>query len=62
MPHRFDGSWWTASALLRLPANSSISLALAYNVELYGGVRAWSHAQLSIVGCAPRLPRCNRHA
>ena len=39
-----------ASALLRLPPNSSVSLALAVNYERYGNVPAWSHAQLSIVG------------
>ena len=46
----FDGTWWTASSLLRLPPNSTISLSLAINYERYGGVPAWSHAQLSIVG------------
>ena len=46
----FDGFWWTASMLLRLPPNSSIALSLALSYEQYGGVPAWSHAQLSIVG------------
>ena len=46
----FDGYWWTASVLLRLPPNSSIALSLALSYEQYGGVPAWSHAQLSIVG------------
>ena len=46
----FDGYWWTANMLLRLPPNSSIALSLALSYELYGGVPAWSHAQLSIVG------------
>ena len=46
----FDGYWWTASVLLRLPPNSSIALSLALSYEKYGGVPAWSHAQLSIVG------------
>ena len=36
--------------LLRLPPNSSIALSLALSYERYGGVPAWSHAQLSIVG------------
>jgi hypothetical protein len=30
----FDGSWWTASSLLRLPPNSTISLSLALSYEL----------------------------
>ena len=46
----FAGSWWTASALLRLPPDSTIDLSLALSYERYGGVPAWSHAQLSIVG------------
>ena len=46
----FDGSWWTASLLLRLPPNSTIALSLALSYEKYGGIPAWSHAQLSIVG------------
>lgn len=46
----FDGFWWTANSLLRLPPNSSIDLSLALNYERYGDVPAWSHAQLSIVG------------
>ena len=46
----YDGSWWTASSLLRLPPNSKISLSLALSYERYGSVPAWSHAQLSIVG------------
>lgn len=46
----FDGTWWTANSLLRLPANSTVALSLAVSYELYGGIRAWSHAQLSIVG------------
>ena len=46
----FDGYWWTGSVLLRLPPNSSIALSLALSYERYGGVPAWSHAQLSIVG------------
>jgi hypothetical protein len=46
----FDGYWWTASSLLRLPPNSTVSLSLALNYERYGGLPAWSHAQLSIVG------------
>ena len=31
----FDGYWWTASSLLRLPPNSTISLSLALNYERY---------------------------
>ena len=46
----FDGYWWTANSLLRLPPSSTISLSLALSYERYGGVPAWSHAQLSIVG------------
>ena len=46
----FDGYWWTASSLLRVPPNSTITLTLALSYERYGGVPAWSHAQLSIVG------------
>ena len=46
----YDGNWWTASSFLRLPPNSKVSLSLALNYERYGGVPAWSHAQLSIVG------------
>ena len=46
----FDGSWWTANVLLRLPPNSSIALSLALSYEKYGGVPAWSQAQLSLVG------------
>ena len=33
-----------------MPPNSTISLSLALNYERYGGLAAWSHAQLSIVG------------
>jgi len=50
----FDGYWWTANSLLRLPPNSTIALSLALNYERYGGVPAWSHAQLSIVGYSMR--------
>jgi len=46
----FDGYWWTANSLLRLPPNSMIDLSLALNYEQYGGLPAFSHAQLSIVG------------
>ena len=46
----FDGYWWAASLLLRLPPNSTIALSLALSYEKYGGIPAWSHAQLSIVG------------
>lgn len=46
----FDGTWWTASSLIRLPPNSQITLYLAISYELYGGLRPYSHAQLSIVG------------
>jgi len=46
----YDGYWWTVSALLRLPPNTTIPLSLAMNYERYGGVAAFSHAQLSIVG------------
>eukprot|EP00931_Biecheleriopsis_adriatica_P092531 TRINITY_DN66338_c0_g1_i1.p1 TRINITY_DN66338_c0_g1~~TRINITY_DN66338_c0_g1_i1.p1 ORF type:complete len:1036 (+),score=58.33 TRINITY_DN66338_c0_g1_i1:240-3347(+) len=46
----FDGYWWTANSFLRLPANSSIYISLALNYEWYGGISAFSHAQLSIVG------------
>ena len=46
----YNGRWWTASSLLRLPPNSKIDLTLAVNYELYGGVPAWSHAQLSVAG------------
>ena len=46
----YNGRWWIASSLLRLPPNSKIDLTLAVNYELYGGVPAWSHAQLSVAG------------
>ena len=46
----YNGRWWTASSLLRLPPNSKVDLTLAVNYELYGGVPAWSHAQLSVAG------------
>ena len=38
----FEGLWWTANLLLRLPPNSSIALSLALSYEMYGGVPAWS--------------------
>ena len=50
----FDGYWWTANSMLRLPPNSSVALSLALNYERYGGLPAWSHAQLSIVGYSDR--------
>jgi hypothetical protein len=50
----YDGYWWTATALLHIPPSSSIALSLAYNVERYGNIPAWSHAQLSIVGYSDR--------
>ncbi len=37
-----------------MPANGTISLKFATVYELYGGVPAWSHAQLSIVGYSDR--------
>ena len=46
----YGGYWWTANALLNLPPGTTLSLTLAINYERYGGVPAWSHAQLSIVG------------
>jgi hypothetical protein len=37
--------------LLRLPAETTVpSLSLGVSYEMYGGLRAFSHAQLSIVG------------
>jgi len=46
----YHGYWWTANVVLHMPADSTISLTFATVYELYGGVPAWSHAQLSLVG------------
>ena len=46
----FDGSWWTVNCFLRMPPDSTIPLTLAINYERFGGVSAFSHGQLSIVG------------
>jgi len=46
----YDGNWWTANVLLRVPSDSSISLSFAIAYEQFGGISAFSHAQLSIVG------------
>jgi hypothetical protein len=46
----FEGYWWTVNCFLRLPANATIPLSLALNYEHYGGISAFSHGQLSIVG------------
>ena len=46
----FDGTWWAVNCLLRLPPNTKMKLSLGINYEKYGGVNAFSHAQLSIVG------------
>ena len=50
----YDGYWWTGNTLLRLPADSHVDLTLVINYERYGGVAAFSHAQLSIVGYSDR--------
>ena len=46
----FDGTWWTVNCLLRLPPQTKLPLSLGINYEKYGGISAFSHAQLSIVG------------
>merc|ERR1740123_2915090 len=40
----YHGTWWTANVMLRLPANSTISVKFAIAYELYGRVSAFSHA------------------
>lgn len=50
----YDGYWWTVNAFIRVPPDSSINLTLALNYETYGGVPAFSHAQLSIEGYSNR--------
>jgi hypothetical protein len=46
----FDGTWWTGNTYIVLPPGSTASLNFALAYEEYGGVSAFSHAQLSIVG------------
>ena len=46
----FQGYWWTVNCFMRIPADSTISLSLVVNYETYGGIAAFSHSQLSIVG------------
>ncbi|GMH73712.1 hypothetical protein TL16_g06263 [Triparma laevis f. inornata] len=51
----FDGSWWSGNAFFVLPGNSGdVELTFALSYEKFGGVSAWSHAQLSIVGYSDR--------
>ena len=44
-----------------VPPNATLALSFAIAYELYGGVSAFSHAQLSIVGCK-RTARVRAHA
>ncbi|CAB9515166.1 Cohesin domain [Seminavis robusta] len=46
----YSGVWWTYNVFLRLPPKAKIDLQFKIVYEKYGGVSAFSHAQLSIVG------------
>ncbi|CAN0018214.1 unnamed protein product, partial [Heterosigma akashiwo] len=46
----YNGYWWTVNLMLRLPPGASFSGQLGFSYQEYGGVPAFSHAQLSIVG------------
>ena len=46
----YDGYWWSLNVMLRLPPGASFSGKMALSYQEYGGLPAFSHAQLSIVG------------
>jgi hypothetical protein len=46
----YDGPWFHAFAMLRLPARSTLELQFAITYARWGGVPAASHAQLCLIG------------